>query len=321
MPPVQSKRAALTGIHQQLELVGLEDLRNQAGGDRRQIAQLEAASRALAEDFSNGGGIAWTHSGWCLAGLPHSRPAADDAVWHRQNGRCHLLVEPGSIIDHGTPRAIGVPYGALARVILLYLQTHVADDGTVPLGRCLSAWLRKMQLPITGAALGGVREQVLRLARARISLHWTDADGTSAAIVDRSPVDAVVLLDGVDPELRKWREFLVLSSSYRAALIEHRVPLAENAIAYLKGSAMALDLYLWLAYRLRRVRPSESGRIVPWAAVAHQLGASFSRTRDLARQVTLVLKDVLAVYPGARVEPHPDGLRLWPSPSPVPVRR
>jgi hypothetical protein len=152
-------------------------------------------------------------------------------------------------------------------------------------------------------------------------LHWTDATGTSAAIVDRSPVEAVSLWSGVDPELREWSDYLVLTPAYRSALVEHRVPLAEHAIAYLQGSSLALDLYLWLAYRLRALRPSEAGRIVPWDALAGQLGAQFRRVGDLSRHVCGLLPDVLAVYPGARVEPHGDGLRLWPSPSPVPADR
>ncbi len=314
---------ALHGIHQQLELFGLEARRAEASGDQRQIARLEAASRAMLENFKDADSIAWTHAAFAQVGLPHSRPASDAAPWHRANGRLHLLVEPGRIIDHGEPRLVGVPYGATARLILIYVQSHAGRDGIVPLGRSLSAWLGKLGLQVTGGKKGtitAVREQMLRFARSRMSLHWTDATGTSARIVDQLPVDGMTLWHNVDPHLRDWHEALHLTQPFLEALREHGMPLADHAIRYLRGTPLGLDIYTWLAHRLPRVTKREAGRLLDWPALAQQFGAHYARPDHLGGRIRALLPDVLAVYPGARVEANSGGVRLWPSPPAVPRR-
>ena len=311
-------------IHAALERRGLQALIDEARGNRRTIARIQAASTALAEDFRAHHTIAWTHSAFCMVGLPHSRPAFDEMPWHRHNGRLHLLVEPGSIIEHDQPRFVGVPYGPKARLILLYLQTHARTDGVVPLGPSLSAWLKQLGLGVTGGPKGtitAIREQVLRLARARISIHFTDAGGTTSAVADRTPVDGLRLWADGDPCLREWHGELHLTPAFVAALLAHPVPVAHHAISYLKGSALALDLYLWLVYRLYTLRRSESGRLILWTHIAGQCGADFRRADQLGHHIRASMAEVLAVYPGARVEVEPAGVRLLTSPSAVPGAR
>jgi hypothetical protein len=55
----------------------------------------------------------------CYDGLPHKR--ISEAVWERDSDRVKLLVESG--LD-AKKQPIGVPYGSIARMILLYLQTQ-----------------------------------------------------------------------------------------------------------------------------------------------------------------------------------------------------
>ena len=145
------RRQTPMDLHQQLEAVGVDAIRQQASGDRRVLARIEAASAALGESSA-----LWTHPAWCMVGLPHRRPD-DEKPWVRRNGGFHLLVAGGHILDEeGHPRAAGIPYGATARIILLDAQTHVRDDGVVPLGRSMSAWLRRMGMAATGGERGTI---------------------------------------------------------------------------------------------------------------------------------------------------------------------
>lgn len=306
-------------IHRQLELFGVDELLASAQTPTEK-ARISAAAAAMAEDFEDLDRAAWTHSAFCQTGLPHSKPVSNSEPWHRKNGALHLVVEPGTIIDQDRPRYVGVPYGAKARLILIYIQTHVRDDGVVPLGRSLSDWMRRIGFAVTGGSRGSIgpfRDQVLRLARARISIHWV-AGGTSAAVVDRTPVDGLTLW--ADDPLHTWRDALHLSPGFLAELREHRVPLYAGAVAHLRGSSLALDLYAWLAHRLHMLRPLRHTDI-RWSLLRAQLGADFSRDADLAAKIRVILPDVLAVYPYARVEPVAHGLRLYHSPPPVPKDR
>ncbi|MCV4677748.1 replication protein RepA, partial [Escherichia coli] len=50
-----------------------------------------------------------------------------------------------------------------------------------------------------------------------------------------------------------WPGLLVLSDGYFKGLLESAVPLDNRALSALKGSALALDIYAWLAHRLHRI--------------------------------------------------------------------
>jgi len=47
--------------------------------------------------------------------------------------------------------------------------------------------------------------------------------------------------------------FMAIDYSHFVSLQKHAVPLDERALAALSHSAMALDIYAWLAQRLHRV--------------------------------------------------------------------
>ena len=72
---------------------------------------------------------------------------------------------------------------------------------------------------------------------------------------------------------------------------------------------------MWLSHPLGYVRrPS----LVPWASLADQFGSEYSRPRDFRADRSRQLREVLAVYPGARVEVREQGLQLFPSRTAVP---
>ena len=95
------------------------------------------------------------------------------------------------------------------------------------------------------------------------------------------------------------------------------MPLDSRAIAHLAGSALALDLYAFLAHRLPRLR--EPLRL-SWAAVTAQFGTADTPPRKMAQLIRDALTEVRAAYPDARVEVVREGLILRQSPPSVPVR-
>ncbi|MFL5284590.1 MAG: hypothetical protein ACJ8AW_27285 [Rhodopila sp.] len=105
---------------------------------------IDAAAAILAEEESRMGII---HAGFAMISLPHKR--IEEIVWRRSGPNTTLLVASGHT-EQGHP--IGVPYGSIARLILLYLQTEAIRTGSaeVDLGRSMNAWLTKMNLAIGG---------------------------------------------------------------------------------------------------------------------------------------------------------------------------
>lgn len=325
----------MADIHRQLEMFGLEECVRRARLEnsdkparevKRIIQTIQAAHSLLSEPTEDY--LTFLHSGLCQAGLPHRRPDDDSAIWHRSNGRFHLMVSPGQIIDPKTdkPRRVGVPYGTRARLIMMYLQTEGRKDRTINLGRSMSAWIRSLGLSVTGGRRGNIaaiKEQALRIARCEFTMQWDvhDAEGSRTIIRDQRIVDglAVSQLSLWDSEQdEKWTGIVHLSKEFHEHLKEHSVPLDKRAITHLSDNSLGLDLYALFAHRLHRL---ERPLMLTWAQLMGQIGADFTDLRDFGKKANKTLPRVLAVYPDAKVESTRGGLILKPSPPPIPKQQ
>ncbi len=174
-----------------------------------------------------------------------------------------------------------------------------------------------MGLRATGGERGTiapVREQALRLASCHFTLEWDGDDGTRAGLRRFRIASG---MERIGEAGGHWPEAVELSQEFHDHLRAHAVPLDNRAIAHLAGSALALDLYAFLAYRLPRLR--EPLRL-SWAAVTAQFGTADTPPRKMAQLIRDALTEVRAAYPDARVEVVREGLILRQSPPSVPVR-
>lgn len=118
-----------------------------------------------------------------------------------------------------------------------------------------------------------------------------------------------------------WPGVMVLSEDYYGSLIESAVPLDNRALMALKGSALALDVYAWLAHRLHRI--GARGVTLHWKALREQFAQEYAGKdpdKDFKKKFLPALKKVLAVYPEAKVKPVTGGLLLVSSPPPIPYK-
>ena len=255
-------------------------------------------------------GLGFCYSGFAIVHLPH-RKIDDNAVWEKANGRALITLEPGLVPISGQNVRFGVPYGAHARMIMIYLQTQAIKmrSREIRLGASLNEWMRNMGISIGGNSSKLVRDQALRISACRLTFSWIDDDGGQG--FERANIVRAFASPGQNVH---WDEFAVLSSDFYDALLEHPIPCREVALRQLSGSSAAIDCYVWLAYRLHVLkRPT----LVPWSALAAQFGSSYSRLRNFRPNFEKALARACACYPEARVESEREGLRLFPSPPPV----
>ena len=310
----------MADIHRQLLIKGFNRLLKEAEGQsisRRELRRLEAAHEIMSSVEDE---ISYLHSGFCLAGLPHMRPENDEARWIRSNGKFHLIITPGAIVNDGQMRVVGVPYGAKARLILVYLMSEGIKSRTISLGRSMTAWIRSLGIPVTGGERGSIRairEQALRISRCSFTFQWDQVETQESIIHDQQLVEGGLHLWAAD-EGGFFPKAVTLTPQFYEHLRNHAVPLDPRAIAYLKGSPLCLDVYVWLAHRLPRLsRPIE----IPWAVLAQQFGSAYQATAAFAYRLKTVLPDVLAVYDGARVDVTGRGLTIHPSIPAVPTSK
>jgi hypothetical protein len=304
-------------IHRQLVLHGFEQVIAEADTPAEQ-RRVRWAHEILSSEQD---AVNYLHSGFCQAALPHREPKNPTEPWVRRNGAYQLVIRPGILPLRDKIIPVGVPYGTKARLIMIYFQTEAVRTRSqlVDLGPNMASWLKRMGLTTSGGARGSyapVREQALRIARCEFTMRF-ERSAKEARLADQRLVDSMDLWQAEGPirGRREWVRYVRLSDAFFAHLMEHSVPLSEDAIARLKHSSLALDLYVWLTYRLHTLRRETT---VPWHALADHFGSE-SGHRQLAFRLKEVLKDVAAVYPEAGVEASSRGLILRPSQPSVPA--
>jgi hypothetical protein len=295
-------------VHELILRDGIEVARLSADTKAHRQA-IEAAAQLLAEEESR---LGITHAGFAMTSLPHKRIA--DAFWKRQGNRTTLLVESGRDRQGDL---IGVPYGSIARLILLYLQTEAVRTGNpeVELGRSMKAWMTRMSLSAGGKTYQLVSEQARRISGCRLTFFTdlTTAELRSNGAFVQSSISLSGLADESQPTL--WQDRVRLDDGFWRSLREHPVPVREEALKAIGTRSFAIDVYIWLAYRLHALsRPTP----VSWPAVHAQFGAGFRLVRQLKPTFVEALQMALAVYPEARVNIEDQGLVLHPSLPAVP---
>lgn len=272
---------------------------------------IDIAAEILADDTQR---VGVSYTGFCLTALPHKK-LADDQPWEKKGHRVTLLVEPGRLKSRGKTRLYGVPYGARARMILLYLQTQAVRtrNREVALGRSMRDWMERMGLAIGGETAHALREQAARISACSLKFFWEDgsSDGFERGAIVRSGL-RFHAEDRNQGAL--WEDLVVLDEVFYAALRDHPVPLLEAAIRQLRDRSMSLDIYVWLAWRLHSLNKATP---ISWAALHAQFGTGFKAIRQFKPRFTEALAAAMAAYPEARVDVHEKALTLQPSRPPI----
>jgi Plasmid encoded RepA protein len=116
----------------------------------------------------------------------------------------------------------------------------------------MTAFVRALGVDTNGRNLRTLKDQLGRLAAATIRLAVVE-DGRAMQI-NGQVIGAFDLWFPPDADQRVlWPTTVRLSADYFASLAQHAVPLDSRAVAALAPSAMALDVYTWLAPRLHRM--------------------------------------------------------------------
>jgi hypothetical protein len=303
-------------IHRLILSHGRDKARDMVPVSQRRL--VDVAAEVMAEDAQS---LGITYSGWCMTALPHKR-LPDDQPWSRSGYRCTLLVEPGRLqIGRGRPVLFGVPYGARARLILLYLQTEAVrrESREVSLGRSMRDWMTRMGLSVGGETARGLRDQAHRIAASSIKFFWESKTEEATGMARGNIVEQGLFFGEATRagEASLFEDRVVLSEMFYREIMEHGVPLLDWAIRELRDRSMAIDVYVWLAYKLHVLQGRTPLR---WPALYAQFGAGFATIKNFRPSFLDALAAATAAYPDAQVTLEEEGIALHPSPPPIPYR-
>lgn len=303
---------AAQGIHQLVLVHGRDRAREMVPPKQRLLVDI--AAEVMADESRNFG---FSYTGFCLTSLPHKR-LSDEQAWEKTGHRVTLVVEPGRLkTAKGELKLYGVPFGARARMILLYLQTQAVRTGSpqVALGRSMRDWMERMGLSVGGETARSLREQAARISACSLKFFW---DGNHES--GRGFKRAAIIDSGLEFTVENveqgtfWEDQVVLDPTFYKSLKEHPVPLQEAAIRQLRDRSMSLDIYVWLAWRLHTLPQATP---ISWSSIYTQFGAGFDKLFHFKPRFTEALAAAVAAYPESRVELGDAGITLHPSRPPV----
>ena len=254
--------------------------------------------------------------------LPHRNPGKVEA-WERRNGNLALVIQPGW--DSEKKRPVGYPYGTIPRLLLFWITTEAVKtkNRRLELGHNLSEFMRELGLdPGRGGKRSDakrLRDQMERLFSCRISFDErvtmaNGAEGKRWLHMEVAP-DGELWWHPRHPEQGAlWGSWIELGEKFFQAILAAPVPADMRALRALKRSALALDLYVWLAYRVFLVNRCGEPLAVAWESLAQQMGCDFEDVRNFRKKALVAIKKIEAVYPGLNLSTKPRGrLVLRPS--------
>jgi hypothetical protein len=263
--------------------------------------------------------LAFQHTVFCQTGLPYRNPGDDVRQWQREQGSVSLLVKAGEAKHPKTGEwvELGLPWGTKPRLILAHLNTEAIKHQSpeIEVGGSLSAFVKRIRRFDGGREIRAFKDQLSRLSVAVVRLATTH--GGQGFQINSTVIGGFALWPELDERQRVlWPSYIRLSDDYFRSLQDHAVPVNEEDLAALAHSALALDVYCWLAQRLHRVDPLRPV-FIQWPTIKAQFGADYGRMDKFKQKFRTALRQVLSRYQRARIDVEDGGLRLHASLAPV----
>jgi hypothetical protein len=266
----------------------------------------------------------YIHTVLCQIGLP--RAELKSLEYERQYRKAHLLITAGKLYQGNKNGYVQqcLPFGTYARLIMNILSAKAVktQSPAVEIGRSATEFLTNeayLDKSVGGSQHKLMIRQMLALAACTIQLGGEYTDGRILNTSGKPFVAFEAWPDGSDKQPMLWPGVMVFSAEHFNGLINGAaVPLDQRHVLWLSknGGALAIDVYWWLAQRLRYVRESR-GIPIGWEALREQFGQDYKNVRDFRKEFKRALAQVLQVYRDARVEPITHGIRLFNSKPPI----
>jgi len=275
---------------------------------------VDAGCNIMETDINN---PTFMHAVLCQVGLPRSR--VEGRTFERTNGKASIFIEAGHM-----PTLFGrwveapLPYGVKPRLVMHYMCSEAirTQSPFITLDQSMNKFLERLGIGNGNSRqLKAFKQQMLSLSTCSMKLAFFDGNR-----VRMTKADPVKKFDAwLSPDVNQkalWDDHIELGQDFFETLCEHAVPLDPRAIHALQHSALAMDVYTWLAHRLCRVRKKDGVKL-SWRNLKEQFGQEYKCSKDFKRSFKDALMKARSVYAHADIDIVMGGLLLKPSPPPI----
>jgi hypothetical protein len=268
---------------------------------------------------------------FALAGLPLRCPK-DERSFVRNTDEFVLSINaPDLGVLGGTPGEkfnVGVPYGAKARLLTVWLSTVAQDPNRSSNDRWfdigpIKPWLQSIGINYNGDTPSEAKKQLIRLSFATFNMQVRRSGFDLFA--DSKLVEKIAFNEKDMDHYRcgnmktvRWPVGVQITEAAFRLFRENAVAIPTQRLEKVSHSAMAIDTFIYLCYRLPLIGPGDD-ELVLWRTLATQFGSREAPSKFKDHFLAPV-GDVLDAYPEAKVEIRSEGLLLRHS-DPVELRR
>jgi Plasmid encoded RepA protein len=256
----------------------------------------KAAQEIEAKDAKSAKALGFMAASLVMTTLPHSKP--DGISFTRRNGRHTLMMQ--ARID------IGLPYGVIPRLLLAWVCTEAVrtKKRELDLGDSLTDFMSQLDMIPTGGRWGSIkrlREQASRLFTTSISCMYEEDGGMGESGFRLADSHSFWWHTKQPAQKSLFMNAVTLSEKFFEEITNYAVPFDMRALKTLKKSPLAIDLYIWLTYRVSYLHRET---LIPWDAFQQKFGGSYPLTAqgrsDFRQNFITALKKVEVVYPDIR---------------------
>lgn len=248
----------------------------------------------------------YTHSVFCQCILPVRSLPQEQDIYETSHGNTSLSIQSGYIRNHETKKSVKqeIPSGAKARLLFSYINDQAIrlKRPDIDMGSNLYRFMQDNNIPVGGKNAKELQRQAMNIAAASIHLGvWSDTATKSFSRQRNVQIakDISFWLEKDPTQVTLWQPTMTLSDDYMAALEHHRVPINFQALVALQANPRAMDMYVWLKYRIHHVRAPVR---IPYEALHTVFGQSISTLKEFKVHIKRAIENAKQYCPEAMIE-------------------
>jgi hypothetical protein len=204
------------------------------------------------------------------------------------------------------PSSIGLPYGSMPRIVLIWITTQaiITKSPEIYLGSSASSFLRAINKQASGGRNGNrtsFKKAYQRLFASQITIIQESKDKWQIdnLSVARGSFGAWV------PSTGEWKCSVVLNNDFFKNVLAKAYPVDQRVIQACSHYPLAIDIYLWATSRAYTAkRPFK----VRWDLLTAQFGNTFSKMSNFKSAFKKAASLIGFLYPGFRFKTETEGV-------------
>lgn len=223
---------------------------------------------------------------------------SEDNEFERVNGNQKI-----SIL---APSSIGLPYGSMPRIILIWLTTQavITKSPEIYLGASASSFLRAINKQASGGRNGNrtsFKKAYQRLFASQITIIQESKDNWQ---IDNLSIAQSSFGTWV-PSSGEWQNSVILNSDFFRNVLEKAYPVDQRVIQACSHYPLAIDIYLWST---SRAYTAKKPFLVRWTYLAAQFGNTFSKMSNFKTAFKKAAHLISFLYPGLQFKAMTEGV-------------